>query len=93
MDIKRINQLTGDILNYEQRVERLKADLISLQQDDPKFSACMTLRIDNCKRTEKEYSMNIEEVRAVLQRRLVDDTEILEKFKTVYENEFNEQPA
>jgi hypothetical protein len=93
MDIKRINQITGDILNYEQRVSRLQSDIADLKDENRKYVAHMTVTIGNSKRYLQEFSMNSSEVRAVLERKLAEDTETLEKIKDVYEKELNEQPA
>lgn len=93
MNIKRINELTGDILNYQQKVERLESDIATLKEKGQKLSANMIVIIGDSKRFQQEFSMNASEVLVVLERKLSENKAVLEKFKSIYEEESNAQPA
>lgn len=89
MDIKRTNELTGDILRHEEKLLSLKYRLDKLRNGNPCFSAKMTLLIGETRYTTYEH-LHLEEVVAVLERRILEEDLLIERFKSIFEKELNE---
>lgn len=80
-----MNELTGDILRHEEKISSIIYRLNKLKNANC-FTAEVEIRIGDTRYTSKEY-LNREEVVSVLERRLVEEMAILEKFKNVFEEE------
>lgn len=90
MDIKVLNDITGQILSYEdkvkftkQRIERMEA--VGAHNG---FIAQLELTTYNCSKYKDRstFPLTKEEVIEVLKRTLSDQERILEKFKAEFEN-------
>lgn len=88
MDIKRLNEITGDILRYEESIWRITYNLARIGEGNLSFTAKTIIKTEG--RLEYTHYLNKEEVCAFLERKLSEETQLLEKAKKVYEELINE---
>lgn len=92
MNIKELNQVTGDILNFEAKVNHTAKHIEYLNDPQYRWEANMDIKIGSSK-YQYRAELKKEEVCAILERKLAEEKDILDKFKKRYEELMNEIPA
>lgn len=84
-NIKAINDVTGEIIRFEGRVNGLRNRIDRLVTGDTIFDANMALQIGSCKKYTYHVEMTSSEAVTVLQRRLKEDEDTLNNLKKQFQ--------
>lgn len=82
--IKRLNDITGQILRSESKIETYKDLINRLNDENVKYSGKLVVQVEKS-RYENNFYLNIDEILPAIKRCIREETFLLNKFKEEYD--------